>query len=121
MLNATKSEDSLFLNVWTPNSTRNASAHPVMVWIHGGAFMTGVAKLHIFIKRNSLKIKYNKQYTYIHGNTLNEYYFSMLLKTKMPYLMINIKIGYEHMRHFLIVCLFTGYVFVSVLLTFYAA
>src|SRR5436305_4013978 len=33
-----KSEDALFLNVWTPalDATR-----PVMVWIHGGAFQFG--------------------------------------------------------------------------------
>ncbi|HEY5011315.1 MAG TPA: carboxylesterase/lipase family protein [Acidimicrobiia bacterium] len=34
-----KSEDSLYLNVWTPGLD---DAHrPVMVWIHGGAFMFG--------------------------------------------------------------------------------
>ena len=33
-----QSEDSLFLNVWAPAS---AGPHPVMVWIHGGAFLTG--------------------------------------------------------------------------------
>jgi para-nitrobenzyl esterase len=32
-------EDSLFLNVWTP--TCDDAARPVMVWIHGGAFIWG--------------------------------------------------------------------------------
>lgn len=31
------SEDALTLNVWTPGT----GAHPVLVWIHGGAFTTG--------------------------------------------------------------------------------
>ena len=33
------SEDCLYLNVWTPN-TDNAK-RPVMVWIHGGAYVSG--------------------------------------------------------------------------------
>lgn len=37
---ATASEDCLYLNIWTPAAKR--SAHfPVMVWIHGGAFVGG--------------------------------------------------------------------------------
>ncbi len=33
-----QAEDSLYLNVWTPGTT---GRRPVMVWIHGGAFVTG--------------------------------------------------------------------------------
>jgi para-nitrobenzyl esterase len=33
------SEDSLYLNVWTPGA--DGAKRPVMVWIHGGAFMNG--------------------------------------------------------------------------------
>jgi len=34
-----KSEDCLFLNIWTPAC--DGQKRPVMVWIHGGAFVTG--------------------------------------------------------------------------------
>jgi para-nitrobenzyl esterase len=33
-------EDCLFLNVWTPGC-EDGAVRPVMVWIHGGAFVTG--------------------------------------------------------------------------------
>jgi len=33
-------EDCLFLNIWTPNKGRGPKL-PVMVWIHGGAFVSG--------------------------------------------------------------------------------
>ena len=37
---AEQSEDCLTLNVWAP---RHDGPHPVLVWIHGGAFLTGAA------------------------------------------------------------------------------
>ena len=38
------SEDCLYLNVWTP-ARSNRERHPVMVWIHGGAFTRGAGSL----------------------------------------------------------------------------
>ena len=38
---ASTSENCLFLNVFTPSRQRSGSHHPVMVWIHGGALVTG--------------------------------------------------------------------------------
>jgi para-nitrobenzyl esterase len=39
---ARTSEDCLFLNVWAPSKTEAAEApRPVMVWIHGGAYIFG--------------------------------------------------------------------------------
>jgi para-nitrobenzyl esterase len=35
------SEDCLFLNLWAPASATKKSKLPVMVWIHGGAFVFG--------------------------------------------------------------------------------
>src|SRR5215472_309539 len=35
------SEDCLYLNVFTPSNAHNGSQFPVMVWIHGGALVTG--------------------------------------------------------------------------------
>ena len=37
-------EDCLFLNVWTPASESRARL-PVMVWIHGGGFLTGDGRI----------------------------------------------------------------------------
>ena len=39
-------EDCLSLNVWTPNA--DDEARPVMVWIHGGAFVTGSGSSPIY-------------------------------------------------------------------------
>jgi para-nitrobenzyl esterase len=38
---ASTSEDCLFLNVFTPSRHLPGSRSPVMVWIHGGALVTG--------------------------------------------------------------------------------
>jgi para-nitrobenzyl esterase len=38
---ASTSEDCLFLNVFTPSHGTARAGHPVMVWIHGGALVTG--------------------------------------------------------------------------------
>jgi para-nitrobenzyl esterase len=35
------SEDCLFLNIWRPAGTPNNAKLPVMVWMHGGAFVGG--------------------------------------------------------------------------------
>jgi para-nitrobenzyl esterase len=42
-----QSEDCLSLNVWTPNTTSSAKL-PVMVWIYGGAFVTGGAAMQFY-------------------------------------------------------------------------
>jgi para-nitrobenzyl esterase len=38
---ASTSEDCLYLNVFTPSHSQPGPGHPVMVWIHGGALVTG--------------------------------------------------------------------------------
>src|SRR5579872_3269972 len=38
-----KSEDCLYLNIWTPGC--DLAKRPVMVWIHGGAFVTGAGSV----------------------------------------------------------------------------
>lgn len=40
-ISKTSSEDCLFLNVWMPAGTPKNAKLPVMVWIHGGAFIFG--------------------------------------------------------------------------------
>ncbi len=42
-----QSEDSLYLNVWTPAKTADARL-PVMVWIYGGGFTYGSASTRIY-------------------------------------------------------------------------
>ena len=34
-------EDCLFLNVWAPSSAESGDTKPVMVWVHGGAYIFG--------------------------------------------------------------------------------
>ncbi|OMB95804.1 carboxylesterase [Mycobacterium sp. NS-7484] len=40
-LGGRQGEDSLVLNVWAPSGTEAGDAKPVMVWIHGGAYVLG--------------------------------------------------------------------------------
>ncbi len=37
-------EDCLFLNIWSP-ADASGKPYPVMVWIHGGGFVTGSGKI----------------------------------------------------------------------------
>lgn len=47
-ISKTSSEDCLFLNVWKPTGARHGAKLPVMVWIHGGAFVFGSGALADF-------------------------------------------------------------------------
>jgi para-nitrobenzyl esterase len=40
-ISATSSEDCLFVNVWRPDGAAPGARLPVMVWVHGGAFVFG--------------------------------------------------------------------------------
>ncbi|XP_034378069.1 pyrethroid hydrolase Ces2e-like isoform X1 [Arvicanthis niloticus] len=40
------SEDCLYLNIYTPAHAHEGSNLPVMVWIHGGALVMGMASIH---------------------------------------------------------------------------
>lgn len=42
-----ESEDCLYLNIWAPEKTAGRKL-PVMVWIHGGAFVTGSGSTPLF-------------------------------------------------------------------------
>ena len=42
------SEDCLFLNVWTPSGVASGAAKPVMVWVHGGAYIFGAASQPLY-------------------------------------------------------------------------
>ncbi len=40
-LGAPENEDCLFLNIWAPAGTEPGDDKPVMVWVHGGAYVLG--------------------------------------------------------------------------------
>ncbi|GAB1293549.1 Carboxylic ester hydrolase [Apodemus speciosus] len=40
------SEDCLYLNIYTPAHANESSNLPVMVWLHGGALVIGMASMH---------------------------------------------------------------------------
>lgn len=46
-----QAEDCLYLNIWTPGA--DSARRPVMVWIHGGAFLVGSGSQETF-RRNTL-------------------------------------------------------------------
>lgn len=45
-------EDCLFLNVWAPSGTTAGDGKPVMVWVHGGAYVYGAGSQPIYSARN---------------------------------------------------------------------
>ncbi|MFY0577201.1 carboxylesterase family protein [Cystobacter fuscus] len=58
------SEDCLYLNVWTPQPKAGAPKRPVMVWIHGGAYIIGAGSLPIyhgapFVNRGAILVTIN--------------------------------------------------------------
>ncbi len=47
-LGAPQDEDCLRLNIWAPANTAPGAAKPVMVWLHGGAYMLGSASQALY-------------------------------------------------------------------------
>ena len=52
---ASMSEDCLYLNIWTPAVRPKVRALPVMVWIHGGAFVGGAGTDPMFAGEQLVK------------------------------------------------------------------
>ncbi|TFV57377.1 carboxylesterase/lipase family protein [Mycobacterium sp. PS03-16] len=47
-LGGPQDEDSLRLNVWAPSGTAAGAGKPVMVWVHGGAYVLGSANQPLY-------------------------------------------------------------------------
>lgn len=47
-LGANKDEDCLVLNVWAPSGTQPGDNKPVMVWLHGGAYVLGASSQPLY-------------------------------------------------------------------------
>ncbi|MGE2715612.1 carboxylesterase/lipase family protein [Mycolicibacterium litorale] len=47
-LGGVQDEDSLRLNVWAPSGTTAGDGKPVMVWVHGGAYVLGSANQPLY-------------------------------------------------------------------------
>lgn len=47
-LGGKQDEDSLVLNVWAPSGCRPGDRRPVMVWVHGGAYVLGSASQPLY-------------------------------------------------------------------------
>ncbi|MBC6993739.1 carboxylesterase family protein [Neolewinella lacunae] len=58
------SEDCLYLNLWVPSATNQDAKLPVMVWIHGGAFVFGSGSSpafagEVFARQNVILVTHN--------------------------------------------------------------
>ncbi len=47
-LGAPQGEDCLSLNIWAPSGTEPGAAKPVLVWLHGGAYVLGSASQPLY-------------------------------------------------------------------------
>jgi para-nitrobenzyl esterase len=47
-IGAPQGEDCLSLNIWTSSSTQPGDGKPVMVWVHGGAYIFGAASQPLY-------------------------------------------------------------------------